>query len=338
MFPKKTLIMSFLNCRRVNTVYMFAYCAVYQCVDSSQDEYGTAAYKMVELDDKLGGTAVQHREVQGKESTLFQKYFGNHLTYLEGGVESGFHHVECSAAEPHLYKIKGTRKSDTLRLTQEPVRRNSLNTGDVFVLTAGEEAVWIWVGKESNQDEQAKGVEVAQAFCKKGNVIVLNQGVDDNEKEATEFWAFLPGKVAVLGPIKKSVRVQAADEKDNKSRAFVPVLFQIPEQTGGKLRKVATAKKQPVGPTRDMQYLLPRSTLQSKHGYLLDTGFHIFVWLGSQAPTICKANAMPQAHMYFSSFRRPLLPLTVVKERQETDLFQERFHEAGSAGCACVLM
>jgi gelsolin len=330
--------MSFLNCRRVNTVYMFAYCAVYQCVDSSQDKYGTAAYKMVELDDKLGGTAVQHREVQGKESTLFQKYFGNHLTYLEGGVESGFHHVECSAAEPHLYKIKGTRKSDTLRLTQEPVRRNSLNTGDVFVLTAGEEAVWIWVGKESNQDEQAKGVEVAQAFCKKGNVIVLNQGVNDNEKEATEFWAFLPGKVAVLGPIKKSVRVQAADEKDNKSRAFVPVLFQIPEQTGGKLRKVATAKKQPVGPTRDMQYLLPRSTLQSKHGYLLDTGFHIFVWLGSQAPTICKANAMPQAHMYFSSFRRPLLPLTVVKERQETDLFQERFHEAGSAGCACVLM
>jgi gelsolin len=28
---------------------------------SSQDEYGTAAYKTVELDNKLKGAAVQHR-------------------------------------------------------------------------------------------------------------------------------------------------------------------------------------------------------------------------------------------------------------------------------------
>jgi len=39
--------------------------------ESSQDEYGTAAYKMTELDDKLGGIAYQHRETQGNESVLF---------------------------------------------------------------------------------------------------------------------------------------------------------------------------------------------------------------------------------------------------------------------------
>jgi gelsolin len=38
--------------------------------ESSQDEYGTAAYKMVELDDALGGAAIQHRQVKGHESAV----------------------------------------------------------------------------------------------------------------------------------------------------------------------------------------------------------------------------------------------------------------------------
>lgn len=41
----------------------------------TQDEYGTAAYKTVELDTFLDDKAVQHREVQGFESELFRSYF-----------------------------------------------------------------------------------------------------------------------------------------------------------------------------------------------------------------------------------------------------------------------
>ena len=50
--------------------------------------YGTAAYKMVECDDVLGGAAVQHRETQGHESATFLGYFGGRIAVLQGGIEA----------------------------------------------------------------------------------------------------------------------------------------------------------------------------------------------------------------------------------------------------------
>ena len=112
--------------------------------ESSQDEYGTAAYKMVECDDKLHGAPVQHREVQGKESDLFKSYFEGALMYLEGGVDTGFNHVEPTAVEPHLYRIKGTEKK--MSLTQMALSKSSFNGGDSFILFAGADKVWLWNG------------------------------------------------------------------------------------------------------------------------------------------------------------------------------------------------
>ena len=50
-------------------------CWISTCVLTFKDEYATAAYKTVELDTYLDDVPVQHREVQGHESTLFKSYF-----------------------------------------------------------------------------------------------------------------------------------------------------------------------------------------------------------------------------------------------------------------------
>lgn len=43
--------------------------------ETSQDEQGAAAIYTMQMDEHLGGVAVQHREAQGCESDTFQGYF-----------------------------------------------------------------------------------------------------------------------------------------------------------------------------------------------------------------------------------------------------------------------
>lgn len=292
---------------------------------------------MVELDNKLGGAAIQHRETQAKESEMFLDYFNNKISYLEGGYESGFRHVEPSKEEPHLYRIKGHIKAGTIRMTQEPCRRDYMNSGDVFVLVAGDDSCWMWAGKESNKDEKRKGTQVAKGFCKKGHVVVLDEGVNDGLQEAKEFWQHIQSEVSVLGTLKRKVKVQEADDKDDKGQSYVPTLFLIPETLGANLKKVTRAKETTTGPTKQKLPKIKRKFLKDGDAYLLDTGFHVYIWVGEKAKASVKGLAVHHAETYFNSWKRPVLPLTVVKQGMETKRFAHYFIEGGE-GCACVIM
>ena len=118
--------------------------------DSSQDEQGVAAYKTVELDQSLGDEPVQHREVQGHETDEFLSLFKNGLRYLEGGVATGFKHVDRDAYETRLLHIKGRRN---IRVQQVKLDPTSMNEGDVFVLDAGKD-IFQWNGKEASRVEK----------------------------------------------------------------------------------------------------------------------------------------------------------------------------------------
>ena len=108
--------------------------------NTTQDEAGTAAYKTVELDDRLDGVPVQHREVQNHESDLFLSYFPNRtIEILDGGIESGFNHVEEKKYQPRLLHVKGKRNN--IRVTQVGLSCKSLNSGDSFILDLGMEII-----------------------------------------------------------------------------------------------------------------------------------------------------------------------------------------------------
>ena len=101
----------------------------------------------------LGGAPVQHREVEGYESKLFLSYFKK-MTTMEGGVDSGFNHVEPEKYRPRLLWVKGTTK--TVVVKEVPLKADSLNSGDVFLLDNGA-VLWQWNGKTSNAAEKQKG-------------------------------------------------------------------------------------------------------------------------------------------------------------------------------------
>ncbi|KAL0093689.1 hypothetical protein F4703DRAFT_1731243, partial [Phycomyces blakesleeanus] len=52
----------------------------------------------------LGNETSQHREIQNRESSLFKSYFPS-LTYLQGGFESGFNHVEDEELPTRLLRV-----------------------------------------------------------------------------------------------------------------------------------------------------------------------------------------------------------------------------------------
>ncbi|PWA16986.1 hypothetical protein CCH79_00020076 [Gambusia affinis] len=103
--------------------------------ECSQDESGAAAILAVQMDDFLQGAPVQYREVQGHESGTFSGYFKTGLTYMKGGVASGFNHVTNEVEVQRLLQVKGRR---VVRATEVPVSWDSFNQGDSFILDLGQ--------------------------------------------------------------------------------------------------------------------------------------------------------------------------------------------------------
>jgi len=268
---------------------------------TTQDEAGTAAYKTVELDDKLNGDPVQHREVQGYETDLFLGYFKNQIKIMDGGVETGFRHVEPEKYRPRLLHVKG--KKNNIRVSEVPLTRDSLNTGDVFILDLGLE-VFQFNGKKSGPFERSKAAQVVRA------VVDEREGKPKTEvfEEGTKvpgFWKHLGGE----GHIK-----EATD--DNVGLSAEKVLFRLSDSSGKLvLQEVGRGKA------------VKRNLLNSSDVFILDDGAEVYAWIGRKASVQEKQKALSYAQNYLSQYNRPLfLPIARVLEGGENEVFETAFH------------
>jgi len=274
---------------------------------TTQDEAGTAAYKTVELDTLLDDGPVQHREVMGHESELFLSYFPN-IRIMEGGVDSGFKHVEPEKYEPRLLHLKGKKKVRTMQVDKS---HTSLNSGDVFIFDNGLE-VFKWEGKNSGMFEKNKGREVCDAIKteRKGKVRIINLREGDGDQDSLRFLQFLGAdKNTKIKSEKEGGDDKEAEEQGNRTRQ----LWRLSDASGKmEFSKISEGNA------------IKKNQLDGNDVFIFDAGHEIFAWIGKGASDKERTEAMVYAQQYLTKNNRPAyLPISRILQGGENPKFNE---------------
>ncbi|KAL3851789.1 hypothetical protein ACJMK2_015498 [Sinanodonta woodiana] len=254
--------------------------------ESTQDEYGTAAYKTVELDTYLNDVPIQHREVQDHESDLFLSYFKK-ITILKGGADSGFQHVKPEEYAPRLFHFSGDRKQVAVKEVARS--KSSLNPGDVFILDLGLR-IFQWNGRGSNKDERFKAMQYLLDLKNERLGKAQSEVLDEESTDpAHEFYQNLNEEV---------------QEEDNKYEAAdrIKELYRLSDATGSMTFKL------------EKKGQITKRDFDSKDVFLFDTKSALYVWIGLDTSKDEKKNAMAYAHQYLMQSDHPLVPVSCLQE------------------------
>lgn len=265
---------------------------------STQDEYGTAAYKTVELDHFHGDKPIQHREVMGHESARFKSYFSS-IELLKGGSDSGFKHVTPEEYKPRLLRVKKISRT-TCEITEVGYYKESFNPNDVFIVDTGSVAYQI-NGRRCAPKEKHE----AAAYLQK-----LESERSGRCKGVTYSEESMDGKKIINGLPSSAKSPKRAKGPGN----FTKTLFRLSD-TSGHLKFEEVAKGHGVA----------RGILDSADVFILDTGSHCFVWVGGTASVDERNKSMQYAHNYLMKTEHALVPISVIVEGKETEEFNKAF-------------
>jgi len=226
--------------------------------------------------------------------------FKNKITIMDGGAESGFKHVKPDDYKPRLMHLKGKK---TVRVTQVPLKCDSLNEGDVFILDAGLK-VWQWNGNKAAIAEKRKAQEVLNGLKEERNGKPKSKIIDSTEDDE-EFWTFLGGK--------GKIHPEIPDEKVEPTTKSIWCL----SDASGKVtvEEVASGKGN-----------IKKSCLKSEDVFFVDSGHTIYVWVGSGTTKNEKDVAILHATQFLTASGRPLsTPILRVMEGNEPNSFHKEF-------------
>ncbi|KAI8044788.1 gelsolin isoform X1 [Drosophila gunungcola] len=288
--------------------------------ETSTDEAGAAAILTVQLDDLLNGGPVQHREVQDHESQLFLGYFKNGIRYEQGGVGTGFKHVETNAqGEKRLFQVKGKRN---VRVRQVNLSVSSMNKGDCFILDAGSD-IYVYVGSQAKRVEKLKAISAAnqirdQDHNGRARVQIVDDFSTDSDKQ--QFFDVLGSGSAAQVPEESTADEDGAFERTD---AAAVSLYKVSDASG-KLQVDAVAQKP-----------LTQAMLDTRECFILDTGSGIFVWVGKGATQKEKTDAMAKAQEFLRTKKYPAwTQIHRIVEGAESAPFKQYFATWRDAGMA----
>jgi len=261
---------------------------------STQDEYGTAAYKTVELDTLLDDKPIQHREVQGHESAKFKSYFPT-FSLLKGGADTGFRRVLPEDYVPRLFHVKKVARN-RITCTQVSMKKGNLKSGDVFIIDNGN-TIYQWNGSECSHDEKYKASqETADMKGKRGKAQVETLDEGSISEDHPALMLLKDGESKPKGETPKGERK----------------MFRVSDADG----------------SLDMEDIdgdISKDKLTSDAVYVINTGEHVYCWVGKGASIDERKNGMSYASNYLNKTETPWLPISVVAEGKENSEFQSAF-------------
>ncbi|XP_040289675.1 villin-like protein [Bufo bufo] len=277
--------------------------------DSSPDEQGAAAVYTTQMDDALGGSPIQHREVQGYESATFKSYFKNGIIYKKGGVASGFKHVETNMYNiRRLLHVKGRKH---VSATEVDLSWSSFNKGDVFLLDLGKVIIQ-WNGPESNKAERIRACSLAQSIRDDERGGRAQIGIIDNEKDSPDLMQIMN---AVLGQRTGELKDAIPDEKADELQKANVRLYHVFEKDGDLVVEEIATKP------------LTQDLLQHEDSHILDQGgVKIFVWRGKDSSPEEKKAAFSRAVGFIQGKGYPATTnIEVINDGAESTMFKQLF-------------